>query len=179
MPYDPDRHHRRSTRLKGYDYAQEGAYFITICTYAKQWLFGEIENDKMMLNHYGEIVANCWLAIPTHFPHIELDEFVIMPNHMHGIVVITDSLMTVGAQHAAPASIPQIKAGSLPAVIRSFKSAVTYQVNKQYHASGERFWQKNYHDHIIRSETSLNHLRGYTINNPALWIKDKYWEERL
>ena len=105
MPYDPRIHHRRSTRLKGYDYSQEGAYFVTICTYAKQWLFGDIQNDLMLLSPYGQIASDCWIAIPKHFSHIELDEFVIMPNHMHGILVITDAPTTVGVQHAAPSCL--------------------------------------------------------------------------
>jgi putative transposase len=181
MPYDPNHHHRRSTRLKGYDYTQEGAYFITICTDRKQWLFGEIQNDVMLLNHYGQIASDCWTETPKHFPHVELDEFIIMPNHMHGIIVITASSSSVGVQHAAPfvslpseTITPQIKGGSLPAIIRSYKSAVTHQINSLYHAVGERFWQRNYHDHIIRSEIELNHLRGYIINNPLSWSKDKY-----
>ena len=183
MPYDPNKHHRRSTRLKGYDYTQEGAYFITICTFAKQYLFGEIENDQMSLSDYGQIATDCWVKIPTHFPHIELDEFVVMPNHMHGIIVITNSVTNVGAEHVPPSSqhtqsstnesqIPQSKAGSLSVAIRSYKAAVTRQINNLYHAPAEQFWQRNYHDHIIRDEIALNYLRAYVVNNPASWIKD-------
>jgi len=179
MPYDPNHHHRHSTRLKGYDYAQEGAYFITICTHGKQWLFGEIQNDVMMLNEYGQIATACWLAIPDHFPNIELDAFVIMPNHMHGIVVINDIHTDVGAQYIAPSTekhaIPLPKAGSLSVAIRSYKAAVTRQINNLYHVAGEHLWQRNFHDHIIRNEMGLNYLRAYVINNPVAWTKDSLY----
>ena len=185
MPFDPNIHHRRSTRLAGYDYSQEGAYFVTICTYAKQWQFGDVQNDVMILNQYGQIANSCWLEIPSHFPQIELDAFVIMPNHMHGIIVITESPSNVGAQHVAPSKrhftssnkkmTPNVKAGSLSAAMRSYKAAVTRQVNRLYHAPGEQLWQRNFHDHIIRNHVGLNHLRTYVINNPASWSKDSLW----
>lgn len=88
--YNPTTHNRRSIRLKGYDYSQEGWYFLTICTHNKQHLFGEIENYKMILNDVGKIVNTCWLEIPEHFPNVTLHEFVIMPNHIHGIIEITN-----------------------------------------------------------------------------------------
>jgi putative transposase len=92
-------HHRRTIRLQGYDYSQVGAYFITICTHNRECLFGTITDGEMILNEYGRIVQQCWLEIPDHFPHAELDGFMVMPNHVHGIVVITDR---VGATHASP-----------------------------------------------------------------------------
>ncbi len=88
MPYDPKKHHRRSIRLKGYDYTQPGAYFITICTQNRECLFGEVVDGRMVLNELGQVARECWLAIPDHFPHSRLDEFVIMPNHVHGIIWI-------------------------------------------------------------------------------------------
>ncbi|MEH2465842.1 transposase [Nostoc sp.] len=97
MPYDPRIHQRRSIRLKGHDYTQPGAYFITLCTQARQCLFGNVVKGKMQLNYLCHIAFNCWEAIPDHFPHIELDTFVVMPNHLHGILVITDT--SVGAWH--------------------------------------------------------------------------------
>ena len=86
MLYDPNRHHRRSIRLKEYDYTQPGAYFITICTHDRAGLFGEIVDGEMRLNDCGRVAEQCWLDIPSHFPHAELDAFVIMPNHVHGIL---------------------------------------------------------------------------------------------
>jgi putative transposase len=91
MPYNPDIHHRCSIRLKGYDYSQQGAYFVTICTYKRNCLFGEIVDGEIKLNTNGEIVRGCWLSIFRHFLNVELDEFVIMPNHLHGIIIIENS----------------------------------------------------------------------------------------
>ena len=96
MTFDPEKHHRRSIRLKGYDYAQAGAYFVTICTQHRACLFGEVVNGQMQLNDAGRFVEQCWLDIPHHFPHVELEAFVVMPNHVHGIIVITDP---VGAKN--------------------------------------------------------------------------------
>jgi len=100
MKYDPKKHHRRSIRLPGHDYAQAGAYFVTICTDDRQCLFGRVDNAEMRLNHLGQIADECWRMIPAHFGNVELDAFVIMPNHVHGIIVITD--VGVGATHASP-----------------------------------------------------------------------------
>ena len=88
MRFDPDKHHRRSIRLKGYDYSQAGAYFVTICTKDRGCLFGEIIDGEMVLNPFGEVVQACWDDLPRHYPHVELDAFVIMPNHLHGIIII-------------------------------------------------------------------------------------------
>ena len=96
---DRQRHHRRPIRLKGYDYAQAGAYFVTIVTHDRACLFGDVVEGKMRLNEAGQIARQCWVEIPRHFPHVELDEFVVMPNHVHGILVIVDN---VGARHAVP-----------------------------------------------------------------------------
>jgi hypothetical protein len=101
MPYDPQKHHRRSIRLKGYDYTQPGAYYVTLCTKARQCLFGDVIKGEMRLNSLGYIAFTCWQAIPNHFPHVELDAFVLMPNHLHGILVISDTVV-VGATHASP-----------------------------------------------------------------------------
>ena len=101
MPYDPGRHHRRSIRLRGYDYTSAGAYFITICAHRRECLFGEVVDGVMRLNVYGRVVDACWQAIPDHFPHVMLDVYVIMPNHVHGIIAIVDD-PPVGARHASP-----------------------------------------------------------------------------
>ncbi len=102
MPYDSFKHHRRSIRLRGYDYTQPGAYFITIVTYGRLHLFGEIIGGVMQMNPCGQIISDFWSAIPTHFPNVQLDEFIVMPNHIHGIIMITDipdGRKTVGATH--------------------------------------------------------------------------------
>jgi len=100
MKYNPDIHHRRSIRLQGYDYSSPGAYFVTMCTHNRECLFGEIANGKMRLNELGKIASQCWLAIPDHFPHARLGAFVIMPNHVHGIIWIVDNI--VGAKNFSP-----------------------------------------------------------------------------
>ena len=104
MSYDPQKHHRRSIRLKEYDYTQPAAYYITLCTKTRQCLFGDVTKGEMRLNSLGYIAFTCWQAIPNHFPHVELDAFVIMPNHLHGILVISDTI--VGATPASPLRHP-------------------------------------------------------------------------
>ena len=167
--------HRRSVRLKEYDYARTGAYFVTICTRDKQPLFGEIIDGEMHMNNTGEIVRKCWLEIPGHFQNVTLDQFVIMPNHVHGIVVITDN--PVGAKHASPLRLYKTKTHgtkprSLGAMVASFKSAVTQQNNLLLRTPGNSFWQRNYYEHVVRNESELNKIRRYIINNPPKWEYD-------
>src|SRR5512133_3965163 len=108
MRFDAQKHHRHSIRLPNYDYTQPGGYFITIVTYHRDLLFGEVVNEQMMLNDFGKIAEECWRAIPEHFPNVELGAYVMMPNHIHGIIVIKDNItttnspLTVGARHARP-----------------------------------------------------------------------------
>ena len=196
MPYDPDRHHRRSIRMPGWDYTQAGAYFVTIVTHGRECIFGEIVGDIMHLSAWGEIAARCWQNIPHHFPHVGLDEWVVMPNHIHGIIIITNTDNVVGAQHAAPlpgqhdpspdtsppAPLPgqpgprrtNIQPGSLGAIIRSFKSAVTKRINAQRDTPGAPVWQRNYWEHVIRTERALDAIRRYITHNPARWHLDRY-----
>lgn len=167
--YNHDLHHRRSIRLTDYDYRQTGAYFVTICAANKQCLFGEIANDEMQLTQMGETAIDCWEAIPQHFPNTELDAFVLMPNHLHGIVVI----QTARAQHAAPLHTPpHVASGSLGAIIRSFKSATTRQINILRKKPGETLWQRNYYEHVIRNEADLDRIRHYIEINPSKWSED-------
>jgi putative transposase len=158
-----NRTHKRN-RLLGYDYSQEGWYFVTICTHNREDFFGGIKNGQMVPSEAGKIAERCWREIPSHFPGVELDEFVVMPNHIHLIV-------SVGARHAWP---PQKQEKPpyqrIPVVIGSFKSAVS----KLAHSAdplGHFQWQRSYHDHIIRNDDSLNRIRIYIQNNPAQWEK--------
>ncbi len=180
MPINPEAHHRCSIRLDGYDYTQHGAYFVTLCTQHRRCLFGAVAEGEMQLNALGRIVEECWLAILDHFPHVEIDALVIMPNHLHGIIVITGGVV---AQHAAPLqtptdlkhpnpSIPNVKAGSVGAIARSFKSAATKRINECWCASGDTVWQRNYYERIIRDEKELNDTRQYIEANPARWAED-------
>ncbi|MBD6620225.1 transposase [Komarekiella sp. 'clone 1'] len=173
MPYDPRKHRRRSIRLKGYDYTQPGAYFITLCTHGRQCLFGNVVKGKMQLNYLGHIAFNCWEAIPDHFPHIELDTFVVMPNHLHGILVITDT--SVGAWHCHAHTREQFGKpvrGSIPTVIGSYKSAVSKSINVIWHTKGQSIWQRNFYEHISRDQKSLDHIRQYILDNPQRWADD-------
>jgi REP element-mobilizing transposase RayT len=164
-------HHRRSIRLKNYDYSQAGAYFITVCTQEHACLLGEIVNGEMRLNDMGEIVASVWRSIPEHFPNAITDEFVVMPNHIHGIVAIADA--PVGATHASQECASGPSRRSIGAIIGSFKSAVTKRINESRSAVGVSVWQRNYHEHVIRNDNALNHVRQYIIDNPAQWAMDR------
>jgi REP element-mobilizing transposase RayT len=179
MEYDAAKHHRRSIRLSGFDYRSPGAYFVTICIQGGECLLGEVVDGEMQLSEWGEIAWNCWQAIPEHFPHVELDAWVVMPNHIHGIIAITDPV--VGAQHAAPlqertprhSPRPNVQPGSLGAIVRSFKSAATRRINELRGTPGIRFWQRNYWEHIIGDKRSLKRIREYMQSNPARWAEDQ------
>jgi putative transposase len=174
MPYDPRIHHRRSIRLKEYNYTQPGAYFITLCTKARQCLFGDIIKGEMRLNYLGCIASNCWLAIPEHFPHVELDTFVVMPNHLHGILIINDT--PVRAQQCCTPTKEQFGkpvSGSIPTVIRSYKSAVTKRINAICNAKGTSLiWQRDFYEHITRNQECLQNVRQYILENPLCWAED-------
>ncbi|MGI6604111.1 MAG: transposase [bacterium] len=174
---------RRSIRLKGYNYSQPGAYFITICTHDRECLFGAIFGGEMQLNDWGVITERCWTEIPSHFPNVALDAFVVMPNHVHGIIVIRKRNAPVGARHAVPLQSTGIfqtcieqfgrpVSGSIPTIIRSFKAAVTRQINELRGTPGVPIWQRNYYEHVIRDEESLDRIREYVAGNPAQWDQD-------
>ena len=171
MPYNPDIHHRRSIRLPGYDYAQPGAYFITLCTRQRECLFGEIRDGAMRLNEAGQIVAREWRTTAQIRENIELDAWVVMPNHLHGILVISDCR---GTARCAPAieRFGQPVAGSIPTIVRSFKAAVTKHINNLHSTSAVPLWQRNYWEHVIRDKADLHRIREYIENNPASWELD-------
>ncbi len=167
--FHPDFHHRRSIRLKRYNYAQDGAYFLTICTKNKQCLFSEIKQHKVSLNNLGAIAYYCWQAIPDHFPNIKLDVFVIMPNHIHGILWVINP----HDLRAKASQFGQVTAGSIPNIVRCYKAAVTKQINQVCQQKGTSLiWQRNYYEQVIRDETALNNIRQYIINNPLNWQDD-------
>jgi REP element-mobilizing transposase RayT len=181
MPYDPARHHRRSIRLQSWNYAANGAYFVTVVAHGRAALFGDVIDGAMRLNAMGEIAQSCWQDIPEHFDHVEIDTYVIMPNHVHGIVMILDDVSTdVGAQHCCAPATDEIRnqrainvtAGSLGAIVRSYKSVVTKRINQLRGMPAEPVWQRNYHERIIRNERELNAVRDYITKNPARWAED-------
>ncbi len=173
--YDPDRHRRQSIRLRGYDYSGAGAYFLTICAYNREMLFGEIVDEKMALHCPGRIVADEWCRSAEIRAEIELDEWVVMPNHLHGVVLITDVDLGErrgngrGDRPVAPTG-PRPK--SVGALIAGFKSATTKRINAMRGTPGRPVWQRGYYDHIVRGENSLNRIRQYIRENPLRWHED-------
>jgi REP element-mobilizing transposase RayT len=174
MAYNPDIHHRRSIRLQNYDYSQQGAYFVTICTLQRECLFGEIIEREIQLNDYGKIVLKWWNKLNQHFPKVETDAFVIMPNHIHGIVVIEKS-----KGRTEVTETENVRNAHLGQIIAYFKYQSTKQINGIRGLPGVRIWQRNYYEHIIRNEDVLNRAREYIIDNPASWDKDRENPERI
>jgi REP element-mobilizing transposase RayT len=182
LGFDSKNYHRRSLRLKSWDYASPGAYFVTIVTHFHTCRFGEIVDDTLQLNLAGEMIATAWEALPTRFPNIELDEWIVMPNHLHGIVMITDSNVgapLVGAQSPDNSTIwaGTSPAPTLGAVIGAFKSMTTNEYIRGVRELGwspfiKRLWQRNYYEHIIRNDHELGATRDYIFNNPLQWALD-------
>jgi REP element-mobilizing transposase RayT len=177
LAFPPEnQHHRRSIRLKEYDYSQPGEYFVTICTYNHECILGEIINGEMRLNEIGKIVERCWKEIPSHFMNVELDEFVVIPNHLHGILTINEPVeyiqpnIHVGVQNFEPLqqnTYQHVIPKSLGSIIRSYNAAVTHKCRQcGYH---DFRWQRNYFEHIIRNDNELNNIRDYIHNNVLQW----------
>lgn len=211
MKYNPQKHHRRSIRLKEYDYTQAGAYFITICTWQRECLFGNVVNREMQLSRYGEAVRFNWDYLPKRYPYVKLDAFIIMPNHIHGIIFLIDNannMHSVGAdleiildrktsrggfnqyifreidnpKKPAPTAQPAltkstIKRHGLPEVVRGFKTFSARRINQLRCMAGVPVWQRNYYEHIIRNEESLQKIRDYIINNPLSWQQDELYPD--
>ncbi|MEB3180485.1 MAG: transposase [Nostocaceae cyanobacterium] len=209
VKYDPDIHHRRSIRLRGYDYSQENAYFVTICTQHRECCLGDVINSEMKFTIRGKITHQLWLQITHHFPNVELDEFIVMPNHIHGIIVIVEdncrggvspSHTEVGQQkHGVSPSHTEVgqqkhgmspifdilgeKGGETPPlrkqwrptlgqIVAYYKYQTTKIINQIDNTPGNRIWQRNYYEHIIRDGKSLENIRQYIRENPGNWGKD-------
>ena len=173
MRPNPERNRRRSLRLPGYDYSVSGAYFVTVCTRNKVCLFADIVDWEKDLNGAGQIIRAVWDELPKRYANIDLDLFVVMPNHVHGIVVLTGTSV-VGAGLALPDR--KGSASSAPTfgdVIRGFKSISAIQVNRLLMRTGQPLWQRNYYEHIIRDENSLERIREYIAANPHNWLMDR------
>jgi len=176
MNYDAEKHHRRSIRLAGYDYRAAGAYFVTICSHQKKRVFGRVLDGEMQMHVYGRIVAECWDEITDHYPQVIVDEWIVMPNHCHGILIIVDA--PVGARYISPlhaASRIGAPAGSLGSVIGKFKAAATRRINAhraERNLSPAVVWQRNFYERIIRDEKELIATRRYIIENPLHWEQD-------
>jgi REP element-mobilizing transposase RayT len=194
--YDPDRHHRRSIRLEGYDYTQAGAYFVTVCTQDRACLFGDVIEGEMRLNDAGRMVTAIWDDIPSRHPSTGTDAFVVMPNHVHGIILVGAPLVgarsVVGARsdvrptagtttpngattRVAPTGDP--KRPSLGDIVGAFKSITTNEYALGGTSGGwppfpGRLWQRNFYEHIVRNDRDLDRIRQYIADNPARWAED-------
>ena len=162
--------HRQSIRLKGYDYAQPGWYFVTICTHNQECIFGEVIDGEMRSNEYGRIVADEWLRTEHVRPNVILDSFIVMPNHTHAIIIIADA--APHSANAAPSRPKGPTSGSLGAIVGQIKSACTKRINRRRGTPGAAVWHRNYHEHIIRSEAELTTIRRYVQENPVRWEVD-------
>ena len=176
MKYNPQIHNRQSLRLKGHDYGSEGLYFITICTYDRNHYFGEIKNGEIILNAAGKIAAECWKNIPNHFPHTKLYEYVIMPNHVHGIIEITENARLAGMDgdvRSKNFSTLQSPSKTIGSIVRGFKIGVTKWMRQNTEI--KNVWHRNYYDHIIRNDSDYYRIAEYIIKNPKKWKEDKFY----
>ncbi len=192
-------HQRKSIRLQGYDYARTGAYFVTVCTHKKACLLGNIAGNDMCLNDAGLIVQKWWYELNYKFPHIETDDHVVMPNHFHGIITITtvgadlcvcpptDTTRSDGYQkqgfsngtHSGGSDPKGAHTGApLPKIMQWLKTMTTNEYIRGVKTGvlppfAGRFWQRNYYEHIIRNDASLNRIRQYIVENPRRWSLDR------
>ncbi|MCI0844512.1 MAG: transposase [Chloroflexi bacterium] len=163
-----------SKRLPHYDYSLPGAYFVTVCTAIRLCIFGEITEGEMRLNKNGLIAAEQWVGLPSHYPRVSIDEFVIMPNHIHGIICLSNaSQASVGAGfQPAHTSHPTNQKHGIPEIIRGFKTYSSLTINRFRGTTGEPVWQRNYYEHVVRNEKDLDAIRKYIVENPLKWELD-------
>ena len=181
VTFDPERNHRRSIRLKGYDYSSEGAYFITICTKDRECFLGEIAQGEARINPAGNAIKYWWIELQNKFENIELDEYIIMPNHIHGIIYITNvgaDLRVCPAENRTNTDKGEHIGSPLHRFIQWFK---TMSINEYiagvnhygWHRFNGKLWQRNYYERIIRDKEELNRVREYIANNPMRWAEDE------
>ncbi|MHB8113098.1 MAG: transposase [Bellilinea sp.] len=183
-------HQRKSIRLSGYDYSLAGGYFVTIVTKGREQLFGSVADGKMKLNVFGRIVHRTWMEIPAHYPYVELAAFCVMPNHFHGIIILTDNRRGGSANKGRvpemATSVIELLAGrdqtrpyarhqrhGLPEIVRWFKSFSARRINTIRKISGVSVWQRNYYEHIIRDERNYANIFDYIQTNPLNWETDE------
>jgi len=165
---------RRSIRLKDHDYRNPGAYFVTICSYKSECLFGSVKHDRVLLSKLGQIVERNWHCTGRKRENVDLDVHMVMPNHFHGVIIIREwegqsKVVSMkrsgrtGEQFGAPT------ADSIPSIIRAFKSSVTKAINEYRSTPGRQVWQRGFYDHVVRNEEELNRIRDYILTNPARW----------
>jgi REP element-mobilizing transposase RayT len=174
MYYKSERHRRKSLRLKDYDYSQQGLYFVTICSQNRESLFGDIIDGKMILNEYGKIVDEFWNKVPEHFANVNVDLFVIMPNHVHAIIEITNQSRGCRGEGKGEVTSPL-----LGKIIAYYKYETTKLINQLRDTTGLKIWQRNYYEHIIRNDKELSSIREYIKDNPLKWKLDKECPDKL
>jgi len=164
---------RKAIRLRYYNYSQAGGYFITICTHNRDYLFGQVKNQQIMLNEAGDVVKRWWLQLEDKFTGIKLDSCVVMPNHIHGIIIVEEK--EVGAIHELPLQKGKSERRRMliSQIIGYFKMNSAKYVNRLRNATGHTLWQRNYYDHVIRNENELSRIREYIQNNPLRWDLDR------
>jgi REP element-mobilizing transposase RayT len=188
------KHNRRSIRLPGYDYTQPGAYFVTVCTHQNRRMFGHGADGGVALNLFGTVTETKWRRITEANDHVMLDAFVVMPNHLHAVIVILsrkddnpherwasgESVPSpyddAGGDTMSLGQLVTCKSGSLGAIIGNLKSVVTRKINDIRHTPGEKVWQRNYYERIVRDERELARIRAYIVANPARWTVDRYYD---
>jgi len=170
MPDPAESHHRRSIRLKDYDYSQPGAYFVTICTHLHACVLGQVLNEDMQLSPFGQIAFDFWEVVTAHFSSVEIDSFVIMPNHIHAILVLHDPSVGAGSPRPTESTNPAFP--GLGQIVGFYKYQTTKQINTLRCIAGGSFWQRNYYEHILRNEEEWGKTRDYILANPLRWDED-------
>ena len=172
--YDVDRHHRRSTRLRGWDYSQAATYFVTICTYRRECLLGEIVDRRMRLNACGQLAAEAWSWLSQRYRYVELDALGVMPNHLHGILAITDADAPNrrGESRIAPTPNAPLGRKTLGSLIGAFKTVSAKHINALRDTCGAHVWQRGYYDRVVRNGRELQAIREYIRQNAARWPDD-------
>ncbi len=166
------RRRRKTLRLEHYDYSQAGVYFITVCIYGGEHILGKIMKAKMILSDAGETARHCWFALKNKFSTIELDEFVIMPNHIHGIIMITNNCRG-GVTPPLGEETSPLQRPTLGQIVAYYKYQAARTINHARNTAGCSVWQRNYYEHIVRNETELCRIREYIQNNPINWDLDR------
>jgi REP element-mobilizing transposase RayT len=182
-----DKYRIKSARLENWDYSWDGLYFVTICTQNRESYFGDILKDEMILSEIGELAKKYWLEIPQHFPFIELVSFVVMPNHIHGVVIINNTknmdkdainrvstINTIATERGGITGLnnPMLSDG-LSKIIRWYKGRTSFDSRKKHY---EFTWQSRFHDHIIRDDDSFQNIVEYIDNNPSTWNEDTFYK---
>ena len=194
--------HHRSIRLLDYDYTRPGVYFVTVVTYQRECLFGDVISGKIVLSEWGSLAKNEWLRLGQRFEQVSIDEFIIMPNHIHGILSIVvgagqENMMNYGELNlSSPSSVgagqeitilsgesnlappllrgkSRLAPGSLGAIVGAFKSTTSRLINGLHHTPAAPIWQRNYYEHIVRDDNELTRIRAYIDANPATWQADQ------